>query len=101
MGGAKERMRSLGAAPMARIVGQATSGLAPKLLLMTPVESIRKLLKKIGWTIGEVDLFDERSVAAAVRDGAPMPVDPADAVCSMAVLDAARLSARTGNAVRL
>ncbi len=29
------------------IVGYATSGLAPKLLLMTPVEAIRKLLKKI------------------------------------------------------
>jgi acetyl-CoA C-acetyltransferase len=60
-----ERMRSLGAAPMARIVGQATSGLAPKLLLMTPVESIRKLLKKIGWTIGEVDLFEINEAFAA------------------------------------
>ena len=49
---AEDRMRSLGATPMARIVGQATSGLAPKLLLMTPVESIRKLLKKVGWKIG-------------------------------------------------
>jgi predicted dehydrogenase len=41
------------------------------------------------------------AVAAAVRDGAPMPVDPADAVRSMTVLDAARLSARSGEAVRL
>ena len=41
----EERATSLGATPMARIAGYATSGLAPKLLLMTPVESIRKLLK--------------------------------------------------------
>ena len=41
------------------------------------------------------------AVATAVRDGSPMPVDPADAIRSMTVLDAARLSARTGEAVRL
>jgi len=41
------------------------------------------------------------AVAAAVRGHGPMPVDPADAVRSMTVLDAARLSARSGEAVRL
>jgi acetyl-CoA C-acetyltransferase len=62
---AEDRMRSLGATPLARIVGQATSGLAPKLLLMTPVESIRKLLKKVGWKIEEVDLFEINEAFAA------------------------------------
>jgi acetyl-CoA C-acetyltransferase len=62
---AEDRMASLGAAPMARIVGQATSGLAPKLLLMTPVESIRKLLKKVGWKIDDVDLFEINEAFAA------------------------------------
>jgi acetyl-CoA C-acetyltransferase len=62
---AGDRMRSLGATPMARIVGQATSGLAPRLLLMTPVESIRKLLKKVGWTIDDVDLFEINEAFAA------------------------------------
>jgi acetyl-CoA C-acetyltransferase len=60
-----ERMRSLGATPLARIVGQATSGLAPKMLLMTPVESIRKLLKKVGWKIEDVDLFEINEAFAA------------------------------------
>jgi acetyl-CoA C-acetyltransferase len=32
-----ERATALGLTPMARIAGYATSGLAPKLLLMTPV----------------------------------------------------------------
>ncbi len=52
------RARALGIAPMARIVAQATSGLEPKLLLMTPVESVRKVLKKAGWTLADVDLVE-------------------------------------------
>ena len=44
--------------PMARIVGQATSGLAPKYLLMTPVEAIRKVARKVGWKLEDVDLFE-------------------------------------------
>ena len=44
--------------PLARIVGQATSGLAPKNLLMTPVEAVRKLAAKIGWTLADVDLLE-------------------------------------------
>jgi acetyl-CoA C-acetyltransferase len=54
----EERAASLNATPMARIAGYATSGLAPKLLLMTPVESIRKLLKRTGWRLEDVDLFE-------------------------------------------
>jgi acetyl-CoA C-acetyltransferase len=62
---AEDRIKSLASAPMARIVGQATSGLPPKLLLMTPVESIRKLLKKVGWKIDDVDLFEINEAFAA------------------------------------
>src|SRR5262249_3815273 len=36
--------------PIARVIAQATSGLDPKLLLMTPVEATRKVLKKAGWS---------------------------------------------------
>lgn len=52
------RAASLTLAPMARIVGQATSGLAPKHLLMTPVEAVRRLLQKVGWTMDQVDLVE-------------------------------------------
>ena len=55
---AMEKARDLAATPLARIVGQATSGLAPRMVLMTPVESIRKLAAKIGWNLAEVDLFE-------------------------------------------
>jgi acetyl-CoA C-acetyltransferase len=52
------RAAALNLTPMARIVGQASSGLAPKYVLMTPVEAVRRLAKKIGWTLADVDLFE-------------------------------------------
>jgi acetyl-CoA C-acetyltransferase len=55
---AAERARALGLQPMARIIGQATSGLAPKLVMMTPVEAVRKVAAKIGWELADVDLFE-------------------------------------------
>jgi acetyl-CoA C-acetyltransferase len=53
-----EKARALGKTPMARIIGQATSGLAPKLVLMTPVEAVRKVAGKVGWKLADVDLFE-------------------------------------------
>ena len=52
------RAASLGVRTMARIVGQATSGLPPKYLLMTPVEAVRRVAAKVGWALDEVDLFE-------------------------------------------
>jgi acetyl-CoA C-acetyltransferase len=43
---------------MARIVAQATSGVEPELVMMAPVEAIRKVLRKAGWSLGEVDLIE-------------------------------------------
>ena len=55
---AAEKATELGITPLARIVGQATTGLAPKMLLMTPVESVRKVARKVGWELEDVDLFE-------------------------------------------
>jgi acetyl-CoA C-acetyltransferase len=55
---AAERARALGLTPMARIVAQATTGLAPKLVLMTPVQSVRKAAEKAGWNLPDVDLLE-------------------------------------------
>jgi acetyl-CoA C-acetyltransferase len=54
----ERRAATLGATPIAAIAGQATSGLAPRHLLMTPVEAIRRLLAKTGWSLSSVDLFE-------------------------------------------
>ena len=53
-----DRAARLNVTPIARIVGQATSGLAPKYVLMTPVEAVRRLVKKIGWRLEDVDLVE-------------------------------------------
>src|SRR5262249_34093021 len=55
---AADRAKGLGITPMAGIVGQATSGLPPKLVLMTPVEAVQRLLQKVGWELDSVDLVE-------------------------------------------
>ena len=44
--------------PLARIVGYATSGLEPKLVMMTPVEAVKKLIARTGWKLADVDLLE-------------------------------------------
>ena len=75
-GGGQDAGRS-NAKPMARIVAQATSGLAPKMLLMTPVEATRKVLKKAGWSMDDVDLLElnEAFAVQAVAVGNELGVD--------------------------
>jgi acetyl-CoA C-acetyltransferase len=52
------RANELGVSAIARIVAQASSGLDPKHVLMTPVEAIRRVLAKTGWAMRDVDLFE-------------------------------------------
>jgi acetyl-CoA C-acetyltransferase len=54
----RERAHSLNLQPLARIVAQATSGLAPKMVLMTPVEAVQRVAEKAGWRLADVDLFE-------------------------------------------
>jgi acetyl-CoA C-acetyltransferase len=53
-----DKARALGLSPLVRIAGQATSGLAPKLVMMTPVEAVRRVAAKVGWQLADVDLFE-------------------------------------------
>jgi acetyl-CoA C-acetyltransferase len=72
------RARALGLTPMARIVAQATSGLAPKWVMMTPVEAVRRVVHKADWTLDDVDLF-ELNEAFAVQSVAvirELGIDP-------------------------
>ena len=73
-----ERAKSLGVEVMARIVGQATSGVEPKLVMMAPVEAIKKLLKKTGWSLSDVDLIElnEAFAVQAVAITRELDLDP-------------------------
>jgi len=75
---ASDRARSLGVAPLARIVAQATSGLAPKFVLMTPVEAVRRVAEKAGWDLQDVDLFElnEAFAVQAVAVLKELGIDP-------------------------
>ena len=74
-----ERAKALGAEPMARIVAQATSGVAPEWVMMAPVEGIRKIWAKTRWKPDDVDLY-EINEAFAVQSVAlikELGLDPA------------------------
>jgi len=53
-----DKATNLGLKPLARIVAQATSGLAPKLVLMTPVEAVQRVARKANWKLADVELFE-------------------------------------------
>ncbi|MDQ1524078.1 MAG: acetyl-CoA C-acetyltransferase [Pyrinomonadaceae bacterium] len=74
-----ERARALGVEPLARIAAQATSGIQPELVMMAPVEAIRKVLKKAGWSLNEVDLIElnEAFSVQAVAIIRELELDPA------------------------
>jgi len=74
-----ERAHSLQVAPLARIIAQATSGLPPKLVLMTPVEAVRRVAEKAGWKLKDVDLFElnEAFAVQAVAVLHELGIDPA------------------------
>ena len=73
-----DRARALGVEPLARIVGQATSGVEPKLVMMAPVEAIKQLLKKTGWSLSDVDLIElnEAFAVQAVAITRELGLDP-------------------------
>jgi len=75
---AAERAKGLGLCPMARIVAQATSGLPPRLVLMTPVEAVRRVAQKAGWNLADVDLFElnEAFSVQAVAVLRELAIDP-------------------------
>ena len=53
-----EKAKEMGIEPLAKIVAYATSGIEPKLIMMAPVQGVKNVLDKAGWTMEEVDLFE-------------------------------------------
>jgi acetyl-CoA C-acetyltransferase len=80
------RAAELGVPVRARIIAQAASGLPPKYVLMTPVESVRRVLAKAGWQTGDVDLFEINEAFSAQLV----------AVIAQLGLDAARVNVNGG-----
>jgi acetyl-CoA C-acetyltransferase len=58
--------KALGAKPIARIVGHATFAQAPEWFTTAPVGAVQKLLKNIGWSVKDVDLWEVNEAFAVV-----------------------------------
>ena len=53
-----EKATELGVKPLGRVVSYAVSGIEPKLIMLAPVEGIRKAVAKAGWSLEDVELFE-------------------------------------------
>jgi acetyl-CoA C-acetyltransferase len=53
-----DKAHELGLTPLATIRAQATSGVAPRWVMLAPVTGVQKVLARAGWTMDEVDLFE-------------------------------------------
>lgn len=53
-----EKASELGVEPLARIVSYAVSGIEPKYIMLAPVEGVRRAVKKAGWELSDVELFE-------------------------------------------
>ncbi len=54
----QSRTEQLGLSPMAHVVGYAQSAVEPKYLFDAPAHVLPDLLKKVGWTLQDVDLVE-------------------------------------------
>ncbi len=58
--------RDLKLAPLAEIRGATTFSQQPEWFTTAPVAAIQKLLERVGWTVGDVDLFEINEAFAVV-----------------------------------
>ena len=63
---AEEEAARLELTPMVRIVGYAGAALAPEWFTIAPIEAIKRVLKKTGFTVGDIDLFEINEAFSAV-----------------------------------
>jgi acetyl-CoA C-acetyltransferase len=65
------KAKEMGSKPLARIVGYAQQAVDPKNIFIAPARAIPKLLKKVNWTMDDVDLVElnEAYAAQVLADG--------------------------------
>ena len=62
----ESRAKELGCKPLARIVSYATHSQEPGWFTTAPVQASEKALKKAGWQVGDVDLWEVNEAFAVV-----------------------------------
>jgi acetyl-CoA C-acetyltransferase len=61
----RARAEQLGIKPLAVVVGYTQSAVKPKFLFDAPAHALPRLLEKVGWNLGEVDLIELNEAFAA------------------------------------
>lgn len=61
----EEKARSLGLAPMARIVAFASAGVDPAIMGTGPIPASTKCLERAGWSVADLDLVEANEAFAA------------------------------------
>lgn len=61
-----------GIKPLARIVAHATHSQAPEWFTTAPIDAIRSVLEKAGWSAGDVDLYEINEAFAVVAMAPPV-----------------------------
>lgn len=54
----EEKANALGLQPLAVIRAQATAGREPEWMGLAPIDAVRKVASKAGWSLADVDLFE-------------------------------------------
>jgi acetyl-CoA C-acetyltransferase len=74
----REKAKDLGVKPLARILGHAAVAMEAKDFPITPAYAVKKLLKKHGLTVGQIDLFEinEAFAAVALANSKLLGLDP-------------------------
>jgi acetyl-CoA C-acetyltransferase len=62
----EDEAKKRGIKPLARIVGHATQSQEPEWFTTAPVGAIEQLLKKVGWKVSDVDVFEINEAFAVV-----------------------------------
>jgi len=60
------KCQQLGLKPQARIIGGTTFSREPEWFTLAPIGAVKKLLEQVGWSVGDVDLFEVNEAFAAV-----------------------------------
>ena len=54
----RDKAAELGVEPLARVVSYAVSGIEPRLIMLAPIEGVRRAVAKAGWELKDVELFE-------------------------------------------
>jgi acetyl-CoA C-acetyltransferase len=74
-----DKARSVGTAPLARILGYVSTGVEPRVMGIGPVPAVRKVLERTGLAMKDIDLFElnEAFAAQSVAVVRELGIDPA------------------------